>query len=584
MYNYSDSLRWYVSDELLTAELPLFTDVYMVFTAEDATLTYSTFEELQRNFTYSRVQSYSVERSSIDTVILTCRYVVGTPTVHSLALTSSRKVNGKDSEFLICKISRAYDGIVLTNSSDRVFKLPLPFRKVNGLKVYPNISTRLRKLTVSPVGNELVSVGEHHHSVQWESDKDSVPVLGSSASRYVASAEFNQQEGYKGTSYVLSESGTLNSKVASVTGRLTTPASADLTEVSSAPSRMITDVITETLATIMEEYLMATNSIQILGHSIDSTSGYDDLAQNDKFILYTDKTESSDDRKLKAITNSDFRKTLVQYFKVTPGSSSSEVNSNACVTIVEATANCHIKLNKTSQVCFVFYPGPAFVAKTMEIKVYYPPSNSYVPLCPGEMAVIVKDSSGGYAGFKQGSTDLIGKILNGEVGFKSIAMSLAAGDQTQTGLTKVLSSDGGGKYDLNLTGKALISQTLTVNGDTTLTGNLVANTDNMTATLGTVTVGKTLKVTESASIKSLNVTTSVSADTITAKTKLQVGDGSKFSFTSTDSTIAITNLSVSGKLDIGTSTKDATINIYGDDASKVKFKSGVYSSNGFYLE
>lgn len=583
MYNYSDSLRWYVSDELLTAELPLFTDVYMVFTAEDATLTYSTFEELQRNFTYSRVQSFSVERSSIDMVILTCKYVVGTPTVHSLALTSTRKVNGEDSEFLICKISRAEDGIVLTNSSDRVFKLPLPFRKVNGLKVYPNISTRLRKLTVSPVGNELVSVGEHHHSVQWESDKDSVPVLSSSASRYVASAEFNQQEGYKGTSYVLSESGTLNSKVASVTGRLTTPASADLTEVSSAPSRMLTSVITETLATIMEEYLMATNSIQILGHSIDSTSGYSDLAQNDKFILYTDKTESSDDRKLKAITNSDFRKTLVQYFKVESGSSSSEVNSNACVTIVEAKATCHIKLNKTSQVCFVFYPGPAFVAKTMGINVYYPPSNSNVLLCPGEMAAIVKDSSGGYAGFKQGSTDLIGKILKGEVGFSSIAMSLAAGDQTPTGLTTVLNSVGEGKYDLNLTGKASISQTLTVEGDTTLKGNLDANTANKIAKFGTVIVDKTLKVTESASIKSLDAT-SVSADTITAKTKLQVGDGSKFSFTSTDSTIAITNLSVSGKLDIGTSTKDATINIYGDAASKVKFKSGVYSSDGFYLE
>ena len=582
MYNYSDSLRWYVSDELLTAELPLFTDVYMVFTAEDVTLTYSTFEELQRNFTYSRVQSFSVERASIDTVILTCKYIVGTPTVHSLALTSTRKVNGEDSEFLICKISRADDGVALTNSSDRVFKLPLPFRKVNGLKVYPNISTRLRKLTVSPVGNELVSVGEHHHSVQWESDKDSVPVLGSSASRYVASAEFNQQEGYKGTSYVLSESGTLNSKVASVTGRLTTPASADLTEVSSVPSRMITDVITETLATIMEEYLMATNSIQILGHSIDSTSGYDDLAQNDKFILYTDKTESSDDRKLKAITNSDFRKTLVQYFKVASGSSSSEVNSNACVTIVEAKATCHIKLNKTSQVCLVFYPGPASVAETMGINVYYPPSNSYVLLCPGEMAVIVKDSSGGYAGFKQGSTDLIGKILKGEVGFRSIAMSLAAGDQT--GLTKVLNSVGGGKYDLNLTGKATISQTLTVNGDTTFTGNLVANTANKTATFGTVTVGKTLTVTESASVKSLNVTTSVSADTLIARTKLQVDDGSKFSFTNTDSTIAITNLSVSGTLDIGTSTKDATINIYGDAASKVKLKSGVYSSDGFYLE
>lgn len=582
MYNYSDSLRWYVSDELLTAELPLFTDVYMVFTAEDATLTYSTFEELQRNFTYSRVQSYSVERASIDTVILTCKYIVGTPTVHSLALTSTRKVNGEDSEFLICKISRADDGVVLTNSSDRVFKLPLPFRKVNGLKVYPNISTRLRKLTVSPVGNELVSVGEHHHSVQWESDKDSVPVLGSSASRYVASAEFNQQEGYRGTSYVLSESGTLNPKVASVTGRLTTPASADLNEVSSAPSRMLTNVISETLATIMEEYLMATNSIQILGHSIDSTSGYDDLAQNDKFILYTDKTESSDDRKLKAITNSDFRKTLVQYFKVAPGSSSSEVNSNACVTIVEAKATCHIKLNKTSQVCFVFYPGPAFVAETMGIKVYYPPSNSYVLLCPGEMAAIVKDSNGGYAGFKQGSTDLIGKILKGEVGFRSIAMSLAAGDQT--GLTKVLNSVGGGKYDLTLTGKASINQTLTVDGDTTLKGNLVANTANKTATLSTVAVDKTLTVTESASIESLNVTSSMSADTITAGTKLQVGDGSKFSFTSADSTIVITNLSVSGKLDIGTSTKDATINIYGDATSKVKFKSGVYSSDGFYLE
>ena len=582
MYNYSDSLRWYVSDELLTAELPLFTDVYMVFTAEDATLTYSTFEELQRNFTYSRVQSFSVERASIDTVILTCKYIVGTPAVHSLALTSTRKVNGEDSEFLICKISRrAADGIVLTNSSDRVFKLPLPFRKVNGLKVYPNISTRLRKLTVSPVGNELVSVGEHHHSVQWESDKDSVPVLGSSASRYVASAEFNQQEGYKGTSYVLSESGTLNSKVASVTGRLTTPASADLTEVSSAPSRMITDVITETLATIMEEYLMATNSIQILGHSIDSTSGYDDLAQNDKFILYTDKTESSDDRKLKAITNSDFRKTLVQYFKVASGSSSSEVNSNACVTIVEAKATCHIKLNKTSQVCFVFYPGPASVAETMGINVYYPPSNSYVLLCPGEMAAIVKDSSGGYAGFKQGSTDLIGKILKGEVGFRSIAMSLSAGDQT--GLTKVLNSVGEGKYDLNLTGKAAINQTLTVEGDTNLNGDLVANTANKTATLGTVNVDKILTVTDSAYIKSL-LASSVSADIVTAKTKLQVGDGSKFSFTSADSTIAITNLSVSGKLDIGTSIKDATINIYGDAASKVKFKSGVYSSDGFYLE
>ena len=326
---------------------------------------------------------------------------------------------------------------------------------------------------------------------------------------------------------------------------------------------------------------MATNSIQILGHSIDSTSGYDDLAQNDKFILYTDKTESSDDRKLKAITNSDFRKTLVQYFKVVSGSSSSEVNSNACVTIVEAKATCHIKLNKTSQVCFVFYPGPASVAETMGINVYYPPSNSYV-LCPGEMAAIVKDSSGGYAGFKQGSTDLIGKILKGEVGFRSIAMSLAAGDQT--GLTKVLNSVGGGKYDLNLTGKASISQTLIVNGDTTLKGNLVANTSNKTATLSTVAVDKTLTVTESASIESLNVTSSMSADTITAGTKLQVGDGSKFSFTSIDSTIAITNLSVSGKLDIGTSTKDATINIYGDAASKVKFKSGVYSSDGFYLE
>lgn len=583
MYNYSDSLRWYVSDELLTAELPLFTDVYMVFTAEDATLTYSTFEELQRNFTYSRVQSYSVERASIDTVILTCKYIVGTPTVHSLALTSTRKVNGEDSEFLICKISRANDGVVLTNSSDRVFKLPLPFRRVNGLKVYPNISTRLRKLTVSPVGNELVSIGEHHHSVQWESDKDSVPVLGSSASRYVASAEFNQQEGYKGTSYVLSESGTLNSKVASVTGRLTTPASADLNEVSSAPSRMLTNVISETLATIMEEYLMATNSIQILGHSIDSTSGYDDLAQNDKFILYTDKTESSDDRKLKAITNSDFRKTLVQYFKAVSGSSSSEVNSNACVTIVEAKATCHIKLNKTSQVCFVFYPGPASVA-TKTIDVCYPPSNSYVRLYPGEMAVIVKDSSGGYAGFKQGSTDLIGKILRGEVGFKSIAMSLVAGDQDQTGLTKVLNSVGGDKYDLNLTGNALISQTLTVKGDTILTGDLDANATDKTARFGTVTVGKTLTVNDSASIKSLNVATSVSADTVTAGAKLQVGDGSKFSFTSTDSTIAITNLSVSGKLDIGTSTKDATINIYGDATSNVKFKSGVYSSDGFYLK
>jgi len=90
-YSYNDKVTWYFDDDLLTSEVELFTDVRSVYTPATAEQPmYEDYDTLRNKFSSSSLPAFSVERSSEDEIVLTCRFNLGSPTTQSIALITSK--------------------------------------------------------------------------------------------------------------------------------------------------------------------------------------------------------------------------------------------------------------------------------------------------------------------------------------------------------------------------------------------------------------------------------------------------------------------------------------------------------------
>jgi len=374
------------------------------------------------------------------------------------------------------------------------------------MKVYPNVKVRVKKFIGSPLGEELVTVGEHHHSVEWgsgDNERDRIPILNASRSRYVASAEYGTQVSYAGTSYVFNESGTQSDKVASITGAL--DGRTDIVPIDEVVSRFITDAFINNLANVMEEYLMATNSIQILGHAIpvdQSRADFDKIngGTDSAYILYANRVDATDSRELRAIPIGTFKDFLVTYVKP----ENNVVDTTACVTVTKSGSNLRVNLNSVSQLCFVTNSNPD--TSTTDIVVSYGDSssiNNTETVAPSDTIAILKTpdqsevSGVSFKVFSVGSMGTIQRLRRGDLGFSKITFMSDISDST-SGISGQLINATTGQVDvtfanakidgtLEVTGATTLKSTLKVEDVTTLEKKLTVSSEGVVVTGGITT-------------------------------------------------------------------------------------------------
>lgn len=411
MSNYSDKVTWFLSEDYLRSDLTFFTSIW---TCSDSTK-YTSFAELSnlRSTKLSRVQEFNVERLSVDTLILSIKPYIGIDTTKSFALLSLYQ----GATILVARIDVESDTVPV--SYERIIKITVPKFNLGDSRVVPNFNTDLLRSSESPLGEELVSVQEHHHLVQWgsgKSDKDLNPLIDGSA-RHLISANYGKiTPSTEVTSYVYGEEGKeYNSTIANSVGKIVSESEAGTLEVSPSVSRILTNTLADIIANIMEEYLMANNTIQVLGQAIPE-GGISELLGQNCNILYVDTIDSTNTRKLGAINSGTLKEYLVYKGTVT----NKAVSTSRCISIYETSTDVTLTFTAKSQIALICSSVPVTAtAAPLNVTATCATSAS-AKLYPSDTVIAVNDADGNVTIISSGTSERIDKILNGELGFKKI--------------------------------------------------------------------------------------------------------------------------------------------------------------------
>jgi len=234
----------------------------------------------------------------------------------------------------------------------------------DSVKMYPNINLYSKKSIYSPIGEELVSVGEHHH------DSYSSFISQDQAGRRLVASTLTSQKSMSpdAETKVAGEVGTYTNDgtVTSVSGyRMSDTSKLDnLLEENDIPSRILSDP--ELLADITEEFIAKNNSVQLLGHELRKNQVSGDLNTNKNLrILTTDST--SYDRNLCGLSIDTFRNWLLSSYTI---SSNVTQSLSTVITDIETSSVFTIKFTKASQIAIVKNTNAMGSGIVLRIPVY----------------------------------------------------------------------------------------------------------------------------------------------------------------------------------------------------------------------
>ena len=587
MSSYNDKVTWFVTDyssePFMTGNLELFSAMYLVFDPKEVT----TYEELIGMDVAKRtsVPDFNVELINGDTLYVSFKPIVGIPVIQSVALIT--KIS--DKPFLLARVDVPKDEVA--SSYLRIIKMKLPSIQSGSSKIYPNVRLGINKSTQTPIGSELVSIQEHHHNVRWSDGLDTRPVVSSSAPRYVLSAEFGETHNTAGSSFSMSESGELSDKVSGATGRISSSSGAGLTPASSSINRIVTDTLADILANVMEEYLMATNSIQILGQRIpekDISFLNSETETNKAHILVTDRVDASNKRSLFYLDPQTLRNWLVERKSVT---SNTTVKSSACITFINAKSNFTFEFEKKSQIAIVYNDRSIEQTKDERIEVTFN-STKYL-VYPQESIMLLKDSNNGLLATKNGSSLRLDDLILGNIGFKQL--KFISKDSTDAWGEKLLNPtilcSSADNLDLN-TGSGILNVTagkvksdkfevgteLKVGSSVTMNSSGLS-TNNLTVS-GTLTSNGTLTSTGTSTFKSGLTISNNSTLKVETGSTLNVADNLIATSGSTTFSKAVTITSPLTVKDPNTSAVVLYANV---GSKKVEINGSVHSTDGFYI-
>ena len=345
---YDDKIVWYLNtDNFSSCTYQFFT---RVVGCSNVNTSYNTLDELN-SYPLSKSQQefpfYSVEFNEEGRLVLSVDFYAGRFVPTSIALIS---LDANGSPFMIAKIitDGAQGSSLVSSSVSRIFDIPIPKFKVGDTYAYPSFETVYKRKSGTPIGEEKVMIGEHHHAVQTNGVNDTYPSLYSGQDNFILSAQnYLPSKIKESVSHVYGERGTLSEDYTDLLGVRTKQNSINITD-----RNISSEVMADILADVLEVIIMANNKIQILGKNIPIYDKTIPVSNEKQYILMTDTINQSNDRKLEAIDTEKLKSWIID--KHTVSSENSSFTLNSTITIIKSQYNFELTPNGGRKLAIVF--------------------------------------------------------------------------------------------------------------------------------------------------------------------------------------------------------------------------------------
>lgn len=345
---YDDKIVWYLNtDNFSSCTYQFFT---RVVGCSNVNTSYDTLDELN-SYPLSKSQQefpvYSVEFNEEGRLVLSVDFYAGRFVPTSIALIS---LDANGSPFMIAKIitDGAQGSSLVSASVSRIFDIPIPKFKVGDTYAYPSFETVYKRKSGTPIGEEKVMIGEHHHAVQTNGVNDTYPSLYSGQDNFILSAQnYLPSKITESVSHVYGERGTLSEDYTDLLGVRTKQNSINITD-----RNISSEVMADILADVLEVIIMANNKIQILGKNIPIYDKTIPVSNEKQYILMTDKINQSNDRKLEAIDTEKLKSWIID--KHTVSSENASCTLNSTITVIKSQYNFELTPNGGRKLAIVF--------------------------------------------------------------------------------------------------------------------------------------------------------------------------------------------------------------------------------------
>jgi hypothetical protein len=347
MSSSNNVVNWFLNrEDFISRDLEFFTEIWTM--SENLIITGSDYEVVTNALNNRKIRSipsYTVERRALDELFIGFDYDMEASMPIGLICVATASDNEK---FVAAKVTFTNEWRETNIKFHTLFKMHIPYMLVNDVsKVYPNISLYSKKSIAPPIGEELVSIDEHHHDV-YTKKASSTSMTG----RKILSATYGAQA---------SVSTALTSEVAGEVGTYATDNTAtnivgykieddskleDLLE-SDLPSRIIQDP--DLLAEVVEDFVTKNNCVQLLGHSL-AEKKVENITTNSNFRMLAVNSDATD-RELLSISLPTFRNWLVKHYTLT--SSDTAYEADTVISDLHSGKSFTLNFTKTSQLAFV---------------------------------------------------------------------------------------------------------------------------------------------------------------------------------------------------------------------------------------
>lgn len=510
---YKDTIIWYLNkNNFNSCTYQFFT---RVIGCSDVNTSYDTLNELN-SFPLSKSQQefpvYSVEFNEEGRLVLSVDFYAGRFVPTSIALIS---LDSLGRPFMIAKIvtNDIKGSSSVSASISRIFDIPIPKFELGGTYHYPSFETVYKRKSGTPIGEEKVMIGEHHHAVRTGDTNDSYPSLYSGQDNFIMGAQNAlPSEIEDSKSYVFGERGNLVSGYTDLLGVKATQNSINITDRDSA------SIMADILADVLEVIIMANNKIQILGKSIpiynDNNGNIPVDERSKQYILMTDNVSQSNVRQLKAIDTEKFKSWIIS--KSAVGSVNQSIDLTSTITVIKSQFDFSLNPVGGRKLAIVFNTN-AVLSKSTNKNEYCDKDNlndGDITVTAGGIGHDIHASSAGYFYCNEGLSwefysdtfayNSLVNILNGDYQFESLDIK---------GKVKSQNSEVTGTQNVG----TFVATNLTVNGTSKL--NTITKLDD--ASIDGITLSSKLKFGDSfissdnsATFKSGSSTTSISGSEI----------------------------------------------------------------------
>ena len=348
---YKDTIKWYLNkNNFNSCTYQFFT---RVIGCSDVNTNYDTLDELN-SYPLSKSQQefpvYSVEFNEEGRLVLSVDFYAGRFVPTSIALIS---LDSSGNPFMIAKIvTNDNEGSSSVSASiSRIFDIPIPKFELGGTYHYPSFETVYKRKSGTPIGEEKVMIGEHHHAVRTGDTNDTYPSLYSGQDNFIMGAQNALPSEIKESkSYVFGERGTLVPNYTDLLGVKATQNSINITDRNSA------SIMADILADVLEVIIMANNKIQILGKSIPDYGKVIPVSDEKQYILMANSIDQSNERKLEAIDTERLKSWILG--KLSVGSKGSTVVLTSTISVIKSDKDFTISPNGSNKLAIVANTNP----------------------------------------------------------------------------------------------------------------------------------------------------------------------------------------------------------------------------------